>query len=142
MYIGRFPDQLNDSTPLGLHWLPGRLAVCRLDAAASLPSWIESAHGLVSWTRTDAELSIVIDEDQVPADVRAERGWRGMRVDGPLDFALTGILARLTGALADAAVPVFALSTYDTDILLVRVDDAERAVEALGVVADVSALRC
>ena len=62
-------------------------------------------------------------------------------MEGTLDFGLTGILARLTTALAEARVPVFAISTYDTDVLLVQVSDAEAAVEALATVADVTRLR-
>jgi hypothetical protein len=59
-----------------------------------------------------------------------EPGWRCFQVSGPLDFALTGILARLTAPLAAAGVPVFALSTFDTDYLLIRQADAAQALAA------------
>ena len=81
--------------------------------------------------RTPDELSVVCAADAVPAGVRAERGWKALAVDGPLAFELTGILAGLTGVLARAGVPLFALSTHDTDLLLVREADLERAVAAL-----------
>ena len=130
---------------LGLEWMPGTFAVCRLGAEEAVPGWAvgdgpRGASGFVSITRTDRELSIVVGEDRVPTDVRAERGWAALRVSGTLDFELVGILSRLTGALADAGVSVFAVSTYDTDILLVKAKDAGRAVEALRSVADCSSL--
>ncbi len=125
---------------LALEWLPGRYAVCRLAAGAEMPQWATSGGGLVSSTRTDDELSIVAPESAVPGEMTAQRGWRAMRVVGTLDFSMVGVLARLTGACADADVPVFVVSTYDTDILLVRDGDVEAAVSALGAVADVSRL--
>jgi hypothetical protein len=68
---------------------------------------------------------------RVPDDVRAERGWRALAVAGPLDFALTGVLAALAGPLADAGVSIFAIATYDTDYVLVRADRLADAVGAL-----------
>ncbi len=123
---------------LALEWLPGRYAVWRLEAGAEMPKLAISGGGLVSITRTGDELSIVAPESAVPGEVTAQRGWRAMRVVGTLDFSMVGVLARLTGACADAGVPVFVVSTYDTDILLVRDGDVEAAVSALGAVADVS----
>lgn len=109
----------------------GRLAVCRLDAAAPVPAWALDAAPPVSITRTAGELSVVCPQDAVPAGVRGRDGWRALAVRGPLDFALTGLLAGLAGALADAEVPIFALSTHDTDLVLVAEDDLDRAVGAL-----------
>ena len=126
---------------LVLEWLPGRYAVCRLAAGAGIPEWALRENGLVSVTRTDRELSIVAPEEAVPGEVTAQRGWRAMRVVGTLDFSMVGVLARLTGACADAGVPVFVVSTYDTDIVMVKAEDAQRAVEALAAVAEVSRLR-
>jgi hypothetical protein len=82
-------------------------------------------------TRTDEELSIVLPEDSVPMDWKAERGWRCLKVLGPLDLGLVGILASLTSPLAEAGIPIFALSTYDTDYLLVHDADLARATGAL-----------
>jgi uncharacterized protein len=113
-----------------LRLLERPLAVCRLDADAAVPPWARGE--LLSITRTRTALSVVCDEDALPADAPpAERGWRALEVEGPLDFDLIGILASLTAPLAAADVPVFALSTYDTDYLLVLGRDLGRALSAL-----------
>ena len=116
---------------LTLDVLPERFAVVRLAADAAVPEWAQGAGALVSVTRTADELSIVCPEAAVPTDLPAQRGFRGLRVRGPLDFSVVGVLASLAGPLAAAGVSLFALSTYDTDYLLVRAADLERAVAAL-----------
>ncbi|MEE9131374.1 MAG: ACT domain-containing protein [Phycisphaerales bacterium] len=121
-----------------LEWLPGRFAVCRLDRSASTPGWALGRGGFVSITRSERELSIVAAEPLVPAEVKAERGWAAMRVAGQLDFSVVGVLATLTNALAKAEIPCFAISTYDTDYILVKQQDADDAAEALGTVAQVT----
>lgn len=126
---------------LELEWIAGRFAVCRLPATAEIPQWVPAGGGLISITRTDRELSIVAMQDAVPADVQAERNWVAMRIVGKLNFSAVGVLAKLSGALAGASVGVLAISTYETDILLVKSADAERAVGALGAVADVTRLQ-
>lgn len=83
-------------------------------------------------TRTASELSVVCDERLVPAETVCERGWRAMALEGPIPFETTGVLASLATALAGAGVSVFAISTYDTDVLLVKSTDASRAEKALG----------
>jgi len=77
------------------------------------------------------ELSVVCPEGRVPPGVALEGGWRALRVEGPLDFALTGVLLCVAAPLARAAVPIFVLSTYDTDYVLVREDRLEDAVRSL-----------
>lgn len=115
---------------LDLH--PTPLAICRLDPLRATPDWVTGSTGpLVSVTRTVTELSIVAPQDEVPPRVRAERDWRAFAIRGPLDLSLTGVLAGLATALADAAIPIFAVSTYDTDWLLVRAPDVDRAVGVL-----------
>lgn len=114
---------------LNLLLLPGRLAVCRLSATADAPDWFRGG-ALHSITRTPDELSVVCDEAHVPASVNAQRGFRAVRVEGALDFALTGVLSSLAAPLAQAKVSIFALSTYDTDYLLVREADLDRARDA------------
>ncbi len=109
------------SAQITISLLPGRLAVCRLAASAPLPSWARS-DTLLALVRTADELSIVCDEDCVPAGVSNEAGWRAWKVHGPLDFSLIGVLAGITGALADAGVSVFVLSTYETDYVLIKED--------------------
>ena len=112
------------------------LAVCRLASDDAVPRWATRAsRPLVSITRTDSELSIVLPQADLPSDVPAELGWRALAVRGPLPFHLVGVLASLTAPLADAGVPIFAISTHDTDWLLVkdeRVSEACAALEAAG----------
>ena len=110
--------------------LPGVYAICRLSANAPLPSWAAGSP-FASITRSASELSIVCGSEQVPADVLAQRGYRGLAVRGPLDFSLVGIMASLAGALAAASVSIFVVSTYDTDYLFVRAADFDRATAAL-----------
>jgi hypothetical protein len=110
--------------------LPGAFAVCRLSPDASVPAWVSSG-AFSSITRTHHELSILCDDDVVPADVQAQREFRALMVRGPLDFSLTGILAALAGALAAAAVSILPVSTYDTDYLFVRAVDLQRSIAAL-----------
>ena len=110
--------------------LPGRLAVCRLAPDAPLAPWM--GEGAVAGAlRTDAELSVVCAEGAVPEGVRVEAGWRALRLRGPIPFDQTGVLASLLAPLADAGVSIFALSTYDTDVVLVKADRLGEAVAAL-----------
>lgn len=115
---------------LTLDLLPQTLAVARLNAADALPDWAQGG-ALLSIVRTPEELSIVVETRFVPDSVRAERGFRSLRVRGLLDFSLTGILNSLTGPLARAGVSLFAISTFDTDYLLVREQDLSTALCAL-----------
>lgn len=116
---------------LSLRLLPGEYAVCRLPPHETVPSDMWSPGDVVSVTRTPRETSVVCREDRAPSGGRIEPGWRVLEVAGPLDFELTGILASLTVPLAEAGVSVFALSTYDTDYLLVRSSSVERGADAL-----------
>jgi hypothetical protein len=112
-----------------LRILPATLAICRLGPDEAVPAW--AGGRFVSITRTPDELSVVCDEAGVPGEVRAERGWRALQVEGPLDFGLTGVMAALTAPLAAAGIPVFAISTFDTDWLLARGQDLAAAVRTL-----------
>lgn len=120
-----------ESDALTLSILPDRLAVARLSPGDGLPSWLDWTDPLVSATRTGEELSILCREDRVPDSVKAERGWRAFKVEGPLDFSLFGVLARIAVPLAQARISIFALSTYDTDYVLVRAEDLDRAADTL-----------
>ena len=115
---------------LSLSVLPYHLAVCRLSPGAILPGWLFE---LPFWsvTRTAEELSVVLPEENVFWDWKSEKGWRCLMVRGPLDFSLVGILAALAASLAAAGISIFALSTYDTDYLLVKEQDLFHAVEVL-----------
>jgi hypothetical protein len=85
----------------------------------------------VSITHTADELSIVCAEEHVPSGVKADREWRALKVEGPLDLALTGILASLANPLAEAQINIFAISTFDTDYLLVKEYNVARACDVL-----------
>jgi hypothetical protein len=115
---------------LTLELVAGSYAVARLDAADPVPGWA-GAGLFVSITRTDAELSVVCPQEAVPAAVPAERGWRCLRVRGPLGFGMTGILASLAGPLAASGVSIFVVSTYDTDYLMLQERDLDRGIDAL-----------
>ncbi len=115
--------------PLRLRVHPGLYAACRLPAAEPLPIWLPE-EPFVSLTRTPDELSVICAEESVPADVTAERGLKLIRFEGPFAFEATGILASVAGPLAEAGIPVLAVSTYDTDYVLVK---AERIAEAVRV---------
>ena len=112
---------------------PGQLAVVRLPPDAHVPPWAFSAvpGALWSMTRTNDELSLVRAADAVPSDARAERGWRALRVAGTIDFALTGVLASVLAPLGEAAISIFAVSTYDTDYVLVREHALSAAIDVL-----------
>lgn len=109
--------------------LDERLAVCRLGVGEGVP---ERAQGrsLFSITRTSEELSIVCDEASVPESVISERGWRALKVQGPLVFSMIGVMAELSHILAAAQVSIFVLSTYDTDYVLVKEEKLAKAVAA------------
>lgn len=115
---------------LELLLLDDLLAVCKLDPAVDLPSWATSGD-FSSITRTHDEISVVCPEEAVPADVRAEKGWRCFRVAGAMDFSVVGVLASMTAPLAEAKIGIFAISTFDTDYLLVKEDDLVRTIEVL-----------
>jgi len=115
---------------LELYVLPGRMAICRLDPGEKLPPWAGSAV-LLSVTRTQAETTVVCQEENVPAGITCNKSWRCLRIGGVLDFSQTGILSSLTVPLAEEGIPVYALSTYSTDLILIKEKDLFRAVLAL-----------
>ena len=110
--------------------LRGELAVARLAPTDPIPDWA-TPEAISSITRTREELSIVCAAASVPASVPAERGWRCLRVAGSLDFSLTGVLAAIAGPLAKAGVSIFAISTYETDYILVREQSLSAAIDCL-----------
>jgi len=112
---------------LALTRLDGAYAVARAAPGTAPPPALFRAAGLVSVTATPAELSVVAPSAALEGFAHIDPGWAAFEVAGPLDFALTGILAGLSGALAEAGIALFALSTYDTDYILVKETDAEAA---------------
>ena len=113
---------------LDLQVLPGDYAICRLPAGTALPTGLDPGAGVVSVTWTPDEVSVICPSDQAPDGATVETPWRCLRVAGLVELTLTGVLASLTGPLAEARVNLFAFSTYDTDYLLVP---AVRLAEAL-----------
>ena len=113
-----------------LYALDELYAIVRLEPDAAIPAWASEGH-FWSITRSDSELSIVCREDDVPPGTSAERGCCALEVAGPLDFSLTGVVASLVTPLAEAEVPLFVISTFETDYLLVRERDLHRSVDAL-----------
>ena len=112
--------------------LPGLFSVCRFAGGEKIPSDIFQAPGFASVTRTDREISIVRETALAPAmNEREEAGWRMLMVEGPLDFGLVGILSAITAPLAKAGVSVFALSTFDTDYVMVKETALDAAFAAL-----------
>jgi uncharacterized protein len=120
---------------LAIDLRPGDYAVFRLDPGSSVPAELFTAveQSLVSITRTDQEISVICPSEFAPQEALAETGWRLLSVRGPLEFTLTGIISALSSELAAAGVALFSLSTFDTDHLLVKADDLQRAVSALSV---------
>lgn len=104
--------------------------MCQLPAEARVPEWALGG-SLLSVTRTADELSIVCEESRVPADVRSEKDWVALKMEGPFPFAMTGVLASFIGPLAVAGVSIFSVSTFDTDYVLVKRAQLEVAIQAL-----------
>ena len=111
-----------------LEQFPEKLAVVRLGPGAEVPSWAESS-SLFSITATALETSVVCAMRSVPKKAKQAGPFTAFAVQGPLDFALTGVLATLLQPLADAEISVFTISTFDTDWVLVPVGDADRAAD-------------
>jgi len=109
----------------------GRFAVARLEPGEPIPEWASSAGPFASITRTPDELSIVASEAAVPEGVKCERGWAMIRLLGPFLFSQVGVLASFAAPLAEAGVSLFAMSTFDTDYLLVKEDRASSARDTL-----------
>jgi len=117
----------NQSRTLTL--LPDTFAICRLEANLAVPTWA-TAGGFFSITRTAEELSIACRQSLVPDGVRCERDWRCIKLEGPIPFTTVGVLASLIQPLAEASISVFAISTFDTDFVLVKAADLGRAENA------------
>jgi uncharacterized protein len=88
--------------------------------------------GFFCVARTADELSIVCEEDRVPDGVTSEKDWVALRLEGPFPFSMTGVLASFIQPLADAAIPIFAISTFDTDYVLIKRETLSAAILALG----------
>lgn len=111
-----------------LEKLPYALTVCKLSKAAD----VDLGADFYFLARTDEELSLVCKTEDTPADTtERDDGWRGFRIQGVLDFSLIGILSKLSGILAERGIGIFAVSTYNTDYILVKSENFDRAADAL-----------
>jgi GNAT superfamily N-acetyltransferase len=124
------PATSNSGSRMSLRMVDGVFAVCRLTGGAAIPRWA-TASEFFSITKTADEISIICSQDAVPDGVQCERAWRCLRVAGAMPFTAVGVLASLTAPLAEAGISVFAISTFDTDYLLVKEKDLAAAIEAL-----------
>lgn len=120
---------MTDSATYTLHQYPERLKVVALPPGAEVPAWAESS-SLFAITATATETTLICAGRSVPKKARQEGPFTAFAVEGPLDFALTGVLHALLGPLAEAGISVFTISTYSTDWLLVPTESAEAAAEA------------
>jgi uncharacterized protein len=115
---------------LKFRFLPGKFGVCRLPGDAPIPAWSQPGP-LTSITRTDQELSVVCPEESVPPQQAFEGGWICLKLEGPFSFSEVGILAAFIDPLRDEGVPIFAISTYHADYVLIKEGFSRTALDAL-----------
>ena len=116
---------------LTLRLLEDRFAICKTDNNLPIPIWILGSRDFYSITRTEEEMSIIVKESSAPQDVEKEVGWRAFKIEGILDFSQIGILSSLSGLLAAEGLPVFVVSTYNTDYIFIKEKDLEKARKVL-----------
>ena len=115
-----------------------RLAVCRAATDAPIPAWAQAAE-FFCVVRTTDELSIVCPQNRIDPSVleqartgwKVEAAWAALKLEGPFPFSMTGVLASFVQPLAEAQIPIFAISTFDTDYVLVKEEDLQRALTTL-----------
>lgn len=115
---------------LTMKLLEGKYGVVRLDKTELIPEWAKNSE-FYSITKTADELSIVCSQKSIPSDVKWEKNWRILKIEGPLDFSLIGILSSISTILAQKGISIFAISTYDTDYILVKDKEINNAIVAL-----------
>jgi len=115
---------------LTMKLLNEKFAVCRLNKNELIPDWVKNSD-FYSITKTSDELSIVCSQDSIPSNIKCEKDWRTLKVEGPLDFSLIGIISSISTILALKKISIFAVSTYDTDYILVKNKDIDNAILAL-----------
>jgi uncharacterized protein len=120
-----------DDHKLAFRVLSGLYAIVRLNADSAVPEWAANG-GFTSITRTAEELSIVCPVENVPADVNTQHRWTCLKLEGPFPFSLTGVLLSFIEPLSSNRIPIFAISTFDTDYVLVQEEYSGAAVETLG----------
>ncbi len=107
--------------------LEEKLGICQLPPDQNIPEWAAALTGFSTISRTRDEISIVCNERSIPEGLRCDKGWRGFKLVGQYDFSLTGILKQILDPLAEAKIGIFAISTFDTDYVLVKEGNFEKA---------------
>lgn len=115
---------------LKFRWIEGRFAVCQLPPTAAIPDWVRRGP-IESITRTTEELSIVCLEELVPDDIKAEKQWACLKLEGPFPFSQTGILLSFIRPLSENGIPIFAIATFNTDYVLIKEEFVGMALTAL-----------
>lgn len=119
------------STCLTLDVLNGDFLICRLSSSSSIPAWAMNGP-FVSITKTVDELSIItLDNEHIPKDIRCERGWKCLKLRGEFAFSLTGILSSILNPLSKAEISILAVSTFDTDFVLIKKTSFLVAIDVL-----------
>lgn len=115
---------------LRFRMLAGQYAIARLAADSEVPAW--AGHGeFISVTRTSEELSIVCPSANLPHDVTSDHRWTCLKLEGPFPFSMTGVLLSFIEPLSSNQVPIFAISTFDTDYVLVQEEHVKAALNLL-----------
>lgn len=115
---------------LKIRLLQGIYAVCQISNREKVPSWVEEK-GFFSVTKTEDEISVVMLQDKISKEIKAEKDWRILKVEGILDFSLIGILAKISSVLAENQISIFVISTFNTDYILVKEENIEKAMAVL-----------
>jgi len=115
---------------LTLSILPEKLGICHFEKNSSIPEWAKNI-SFCSITRTEDELSIVCPQDKIPGGVLVEKNWRAFKVQGPLGFSLTGIVASFSKPLAEAEISILYIDTYETSYVLVEEKNLKKAKKIL-----------
>jgi uncharacterized protein len=121
---------MNTTRKLTLTLLADKLAVCRLKPGQAIPTWATTGT-FFSVTKTLDELSIICPKNQIPSNIHSEKDWRAFKLEGPFDFSLTGILSSVLLPMAEAGISILAVSTFDTDYVLVKAEQTHKAINVL-----------
>ena len=116
---------------LTLSILPEKLGICHFNKKSPIPDWAKEI-SFCSITRTPDELSIVCPQDKIPGGILVEKDWRAFKIEGPLGFVLTGIVSSISDPLAKAGISILYISTYETDYILVKEENLNKAAKILG----------
>ena len=115
---------------LRIRLLQGTYAVCQIKDTENILNCFDEKD-FFSITKTEDEISVVMLQDKISSDVKVEKDWRILKVEGTLDFSLIGILAKISGILAKNFISIFVISTFNTDYILVKEEKIEKAMTVL-----------